>query len=153
MRPRLILRPRKRYLNPLPFTRERRGYPPPPQQEQRKESNVPEIDPIKICRPTTPEIELDNSQNPWESKMSSRKKRETFFWTTIILMCIYTLLTMKILRDTDVPEIAEALFLLLAISLLCRNRFWSFISGAIVTLCFQLVWAITSFSFGTLGLS
>jgi hypothetical protein len=179
MFPRLILRPRNRYLNLLQFTRERWGYPPPPQQEQRKEFNIakdtnsvplidslgymlwppgifppPGIDPSEVSSSTTSDIELHTSQNPQESKMFSRERRETFFfWATILLVCIYTFLTMKILIDTDVPERAEALFLLLAKSPLCRNVFGPFICGVIVTICFQLVWAITTFSFGNPGLS
>jgi hypothetical protein len=179
MRPRLILRPRNRYLDPLLSTRERRGYPSPQKQEQRKESNItkdtnllplidssgymvwppevfppPGIDPIDPNKSTTSDIELDTRQNPWESNMPSHEKRESFFFcTTSILMCIYTLLTIKIMIDTDVPEIAEALFLFLAISVLCRIVFPPFICGVIVTLCFQLVWALTTFSFGKPGLS
>jgi hypothetical protein len=115
---------------------------------------LPGINLSEVSSSKTSDIELHTSRNPQESKMFSRERRETFFfWAITFLVCIYTLLTMKILIDTNCPERAEALFLLLAMSLLCRNVFWPFICGVIVTLCFQLVWTITTFSFGNPGLS
>jgi hypothetical protein len=105
MLPWLILCPRNRYLNPLPFTRERRGYPPPQQQGQHKEFNIakdtnsvplidssgymlwlpgifppPGIDPSEVSSSATSDIELHTSQNPQESKIFSREGGESFFF-------------------------------------------------------------------------
>jgi hypothetical protein len=64
----------------------------------------PGIGPSEVNSPTTTYSELDTRQNPQESKLSFREKKENFFLAARFLMAIYGLLMIKIDIENDALE-------------------------------------------------